>query len=91
MPEYLPAQTFDGEGNLISEEPNAVDVTETRNEGTVNTRLDEALATLATFVASAKPSTAAAQASAAYDATKLLARVAIGLIRLLRRRLDSAD
>lgn len=61
------------------------------NEAAINDRLDQAIAALRSHVDRAKPSTAAAQASAAYDATVLLCRVAIGVIRIMRRRLDGTD
>ena len=58
---------------------------------TIEQRLDAALDQLRTFVNSPKPATAAAQASAAYDAVKLVARVVIWVVRLVRRRLDGVD
>lgn len=64
---------------------------EETNEATINDRLDQALTALGNHVTRAKPATAAAQASAAYDATVLLARVAISLVRLVRRRLEAVE
>ena len=64
---------------------------EVANTITIDERLGTALEQLRTFTTATKPSTAAAQASAAYDAVRLCARVLVGLIRLHLRRLDSAD
>jgi hypothetical protein len=53
------------------------------NEATLRSRVAAALAANATFMAAAKPGTAAAQASAAYDQTVRLTRECTALIRLL--------
>lgn len=57
----------------------------------LDARLDQALTQLQIAVSAAKPATAAAQASAAYETSRLCARVLVGLVRLHLRRLDSAD
>lgn len=62
-----------------------------QTEQTLRTQVESALAQLRAFVTATKPSTAAAQASAAYDASRLCARVLVGLIRLHLRRLDAVD
>jgi hypothetical protein len=61
------------------------------NDETIRDRAVAALATNKAFIDSAKPGTAAAQASAAYDQTKALTRQVNGLIRLVLGRLDGTD
>lgn len=58
---------------------------------TLDSRLADALAALRNFVDSPKPSTAAAQASAAYDAAKLLSRLMVALVRHRLGRYDATD
>lgn len=61
------------------------------NDETIRQQAVDALTANRAFVATAKPSTAAAQASAAYDQTKALTRQVNGLIRLVLGRLDGTD
>lgn len=61
------------------------------NEETIRERALAALAANRTFIQSAKPSTAAAQASAAYDQAKAQARQLNGVIRLLLGVLDGVE
>lgn len=59
------------------------------NLATIQQRLQQALAANATFLASAKPGTAAAQASVAYDQTVRLTKECNALIRLALGQLDT--
>lgn len=61
------------------------------NAITLRDRAEQALATNAAFIVAAKPATAAAQASAAYDASVRHARQINGVIRLLLGKLDATD
>lgn len=63
--------------------------TPSANLETLRTALTLSLAVNATYAASTKPGTAAAQASAAFDATQRHARQISGLIRLLLGQLDA--
>lgn len=61
------------------------------NSATLRDRAEQALATNRTFIAKAKPGTAAAQASDAYDQAKALSRQNVALIRLLLGKLEGTD
>lgn len=79
-------QTYDANGNLITEEVVVVDTTTETNEATVNDRLDQALSAMQAHVS--RGTFTAAQRDAAI---LLVLRVCIGVVRLLRRRLDAVD
>lgn len=79
-------QTYDADGNLVSEEVVVVDTTAQDNEAEINTRLDQAISAMQAHVT--RGTFTAAQRDAAI---LLLLRVAIGVIRLLRRRLDAVE
>lgn len=88
--------TYDASGKVLArtDSTDPSDPTyrpEDRNRGTLDSALDAALGGLRAFIDQAKPTTTAAQANAAYDATKLLCRVAVAVIRLMRSRLDATD
>lgn len=61
------------------------------NEAAIRQQARQALADNRAYIAAVKPSTAAAQANAAYDATVRLSRQNNGIIRLLLSALDGAD
>lgn len=61
------------------------------NQTTLRQRARQALAINATYAAAAKPGTAAAQASAAFDATQRHAQQINRVIRLLLNELDGTD
>lgn len=61
------------------------------NRVTLEQQALAALAANKAWLAQAKPATAAAQASSAYDQAKALTRQMNGVIRLLTGRLDSTD
>lgn len=79
-------QTWDQDGNLIEDEVVVVDVTAEATERTIEDRLDQALTAMQAHVT--RGTFTAAQRDAAI---LLMLRVLIGLVRLTRRRLDSAD
>jgi hypothetical protein len=81
-PEVIPPEWLEERRALRQAEANAA---------AVDDRLATALTNLRAFIDAPKPGTAALQASAAYDATKLCCRVLVGLIRLRLRRLDGTD
>lgn len=79
-------QTFDADGNLVHEEVVVVDDTEETNQRTIEDRMDQALDAMRTHVA--RGTFTAGQRDAAL---LLVLRVCIGLVRVARRRFDSAD
>jgi hypothetical protein len=80
------------DGKLVGTQTVTYDVPQEQvNDETIRDRAVAALATNKAFIDSAKPGTAAAQASAAYDQTKALTRQVNGLIRLVLGRLDGTD
>lgn len=80
------------DGVLVDSRTETYDVpVEVVNEETIRDRAAQALAANRTFITAAKPSTAALQASAAYDQAKAQARQLNGVIRLLLGHLDSTE
>lgn len=80
------------DGKLVGTHTVSYDVTpEQVNDETIRSQALAALTTNRAFITTAKPSTAAAQASAAYDAAKAQARQNNGVIRLLLGLLDGTD
>lgn len=73
------------DGNVIHTEPDG-DRTQETNRSTIETNAEQALTNLRAYVALSSPT--AAQTTAA---VKLLCRVAIAVIRLQLRKLDSTD
>lgn len=61
------------------------------NRATIEDQARAALAANRAFLATAKPGTAAAQASQAYDQTRALTRQMNGVLRLLLGQLDGTD
>lgn len=61
------------------------------NSATIRQAALDALAVNKAFYTLAKPATAAAQASAAFDAAQKLAKQQNGIIRLLLNQLDASD
>lgn len=84
-------QLKDGTGkNLGAPVTFAVDVA-AKNATTIRTRAQQALTANAAFLAAAKPGTAAAQASQAYDQAVRLTRETNALLRLVLGLLDDVS
>lgn len=81
-------QWYDDSGQPITE---AAATTALTNADTIRQRAAAALQANAAFIAQAKPGTAAAQASAAYDFCVLSAKEHTALIRLFLGQLDSTS
>lgn len=79
-------QIFDGNGNLVSEEVEVVDVTAETNQRTIEDRMDQALSAAQAHIA--RGTFTAAQRDAAI---LLCLRICVGMIRHVRRRFDAVD
>lgn len=80
-----------GPNGKISSKPVVRDITTDANLQTLQQGAIAALAANATRIATAKPGTAALQASAAYDNSIAALRQCSGIIRLLLNQLDSTS
>lgn len=83
--------TSDGAGHETTRTVSYEVSDEQVNDETIRQQAAAALAANRAFVTQAKPSTASAQASQAYDQTVKLSRQNNGLIRLLLGQLDGTD
>lgn len=80
-------QTFDQSGNLVSEQVVVVDTTSETNETSTRTNAEQAIDGLRTIAGSSGTLTAAQLSSA----VRLLARVALHVIRITLGKHDAAD